>query len=211
MIRSVYIIGISDNPVKVGVADDVGCRLASLQVGCPEELRVFASFPYPWTVAAHVEAGAHQMLRQSHRRGEWFNVTSQEAAKAVERVSDGVMARWRTGGFGRTDSLLRLITDHDVTPWVFDVLHTYREAKAGNPKAHQAMNRAIVDAEGAAVLTTFQMFAAKGTALDTALARAPGTVHKALAATAKAINALAEYQRGQAEENLLDEILRNVA
>lgn len=210
MIRSVYIVGISDNPVKVGIADDVATRLASLQVGCPDELRLFASFPYPWTVAAHVEAGAHQMLRQSHRRGEWFNVTSAEASRAVERVSGDLMARWRAGGFGRTDSLLRLVADHDVSPWAFEVLHQYREAKS-NPTLLQAMNRAILDAEGAAVLTTFQMFAAKGTALDTALARAPGTVHKALAATAKAINALADYQRGQADKNLLDEILRNVA
>jgi len=212
MIRSVYIIGVGTAPVKVGVADDVIARLATLQIGNADALVLHHAVALPWGVAQQVEAAAHRDLAPYHRRGEWFNVTSVEARRVVEALAGPMIAKWRAGSYNSGDTLLRLVTDHQVSPWAFEALQHYRaRCAAKDTQAVQAMNRAILDAEGAACLTAFTMFVSKGGSIAGILSRAPEAAHKALAALARGTNALCAHWRAQQDASLLDEIQRNVA
>lgn len=67
--------------VKVGIADDANSRLVQLQVGCPYELRLLASFPTQH--AARDEARLHGLWKRYEVRGEWFIVPAGELAWAM--------------------------------------------------------------------------------------------------------------------------------
>ena len=85
----VYVIGDPEGPQKVGVANDVTKRLASLQTGNPRPLAC-ASFFEIQNDAGEVERYAHWLLRDQKVRGEWFNVTPAEAASAVAEAKSAV-------------------------------------------------------------------------------------------------------------------------
>ena len=67
--------------VKVGIADNPDFRLIQLQVGCPYELRLLASFTTQHT--ARDEARLHGLWKRYEVRGEWFNVPAGELAWAI--------------------------------------------------------------------------------------------------------------------------------
>jgi hypothetical protein len=67
--------------VKVGFADKVAIRLAALQVGCPYELRLIASWPSE--CVERDEARLHCLWKRYELRGEWFNVPAGELACVV--------------------------------------------------------------------------------------------------------------------------------
>ena len=75
---SVYIIGAfkgkSHIAVKIGVASDVGKRLAELQVGNHCRLDLIAEYPAKSMAHAYaIENEAHRTFRRNHIRGEWFS------------------------------------------------------------------------------------------------------------------------------------------
>jgi hypothetical protein len=80
----VYVIGAADGPQKIGVASDVEARRAMLQTGNPAGLVVVHHWALPRPAAFAVEGRAHWHLRDRHVRGEWFDVTPDEAIAAVE-------------------------------------------------------------------------------------------------------------------------------
>jgi hypothetical protein len=76
----VYIIQCHEY-VKVGHADKLNIRLAALQVGCPYELRIIASWQSRHAKAD--ERRLHELWRRFEVRGEWFNVPAGELAFAI--------------------------------------------------------------------------------------------------------------------------------
>ena len=67
---AVYFIQAGDGgPVKIGIADDVASRLASLQTGCPAQLKILRLVrgDRPTEIEMHIRF-ARQRLR-----GEWFS------------------------------------------------------------------------------------------------------------------------------------------
>ena len=58
--------------VKIGVANDVKKRLASLQSGCPYELTLLAQ--WHTSDAGRVEDELHELLDKYRIRGEWFEL-----------------------------------------------------------------------------------------------------------------------------------------
>lgn len=84
---AVYVIGEVDAAcVKVGVANNVVSRLASLQTGNPRKLYVHRAFWFQHKETANcVEGATHRTLGKAHRRlvGEWFECNPHEAHKAI--------------------------------------------------------------------------------------------------------------------------------
>jgi hypothetical protein len=77
----VYVIGPKVGPLKIGVAISIEKRLASLQVGHPQRLRILGEWQHkrPYIVEEH----AHRALAKERMCGEWFDVSLQEATEAV--------------------------------------------------------------------------------------------------------------------------------
>lgn len=67
---AVYFIQAGDSgPVKIGVAQIVERRLANMQTGAPDKLRILAVEP---TGDFDREAVLHEQFRDAHIHGEWF-------------------------------------------------------------------------------------------------------------------------------------------
>lgn len=81
---SVYVIGPDAGAQKIGIARSPVHRLATMQVGSAEDLRLHYVRVMDRVSAYDVEKSAHRLLRDKHRRGEWFDVTPQEARAAVD-------------------------------------------------------------------------------------------------------------------------------
>jgi hypothetical protein len=61
---------------KIGIANDVQSRLAQLSTGNPFELQVIRVFGYE--NAEVVERAIHQRFSQNRRRGEWFELDTND-------------------------------------------------------------------------------------------------------------------------------------
>lgn len=83
---SVYVIGAGKRRHKIGMSNNVTKRLALLQTGSHERLRVCHSVPLDGPQARRVEAFAHYQLSEKRTFGEWFAVSEGEARHAVEEA-----------------------------------------------------------------------------------------------------------------------------
>jgi len=70
---NIYLI-LSEPYCKIGIANDVESRLATLQTGNPVELKILACFEFP--NASIVEKVLHQKYEGLRIRGEWFRMSS---------------------------------------------------------------------------------------------------------------------------------------
>ena len=69
--RAIYfIVNRRASAVKIGVADDPVARLATLQIGCPDRLELFAQMP--GDVA--YERALHNAFAEYRTHGEWFRL-----------------------------------------------------------------------------------------------------------------------------------------
>lgn len=85
-ITSIYIIGPADGPYKIGYAADPNARLVNLQVGQAVELKLHYSESTETTIAKVIEKLIHRTLAYKRIRGEWFNVTLEEAIGEVRHA-----------------------------------------------------------------------------------------------------------------------------
>lgn len=86
----VYVIGTDDGPQKIGIANDPKSRMAMLQIGNHASLVLSLAVPGTRIEALDVELYAHWLLRNFRVRGEWFNVSPDEAMKAVSEALEAV-------------------------------------------------------------------------------------------------------------------------
>ncbi|PAQ00891.1 GIY-YIG nuclease family protein [Mesorhizobium mediterraneum] len=91
----VYIVGAASGPQKIGVANNPEERRSVLQVASLTDLLAVHQVSMPRKTAFLVERHAHWLLRGRRVRGEWFNVSPQEAIIAV---NDGCKAVARGEG-----------------------------------------------------------------------------------------------------------------
>lgn len=89
MTQYLYLIECKGN-FKIGIANDIKSRLASLQTGNPFDLTVMACFGYE--NAEVVEKAIHQKFDASRLRGEWFSLDNDEITKFLNlcRLLGGV-------------------------------------------------------------------------------------------------------------------------
>jgi hypothetical protein len=197
--RLVYVVGTSDNPVKIGVADDMDARLAGLQCGCPELLIVHYTLAVPFKVAHAVETACHKHFAEHHRRGEWFNVHKDDAIEALRRIGDQVSneAFQRVSRHGDATQMMDFL--FGMSPDAPDGLRSYkgRLFSAGGAKKVAEADAHVLNRAGQVGYTLFKRMVSeetdlwdliRGLRLDHA-----GTI-SAYQASASAINALAEYE-----------------
>lgn len=68
---------------KIGIADDVAQRQATLQCGNPHAIGVELAIEIRKELGREVEAWAHSILSDRRHRGEWFKVSRKAAKRAV--------------------------------------------------------------------------------------------------------------------------------
>jgi DNA-binding XRE family transcriptional regulator len=92
-VSHIYVIAAGDKTVKVGIARDPEKRCGFLQVGHHTPLEIAFTKSCEEKEARLVEQFTHRLLKEKHLRGEWFNVTVEEAkaviTEAIERVRAG--------------------------------------------------------------------------------------------------------------------------
>lgn len=132
---SIYVIGVERSPVKVGRARNVAQRLTNLQIGNPNLLRLFHSIDLPrHFLSAKIELAVHNRLGQYHRRGEWFDVDADVAAKCIDDVI------WEYGHDTRADFAARIpLTD----PSVISVLRAYNDKRRAGARHTQEIDDLI--------------------------------------------------------------------
>lgn len=95
-LSAVYVISNEANSLlKIGYADNLRHRYAGLNVGSPVglELEHFVYF-VGGLIAKAVEGRTHQKLAEHRRRGEWFDVTVETAAKAIADAAGEMNLKW---------------------------------------------------------------------------------------------------------------------
>lgn len=88
MTDSVYVIQSDAGPVKIGVSGDPEYRLRQLIGSQPFAAKIVHCVSEPSLPAYQIEAVAHSLLASFHRRGEWFDVTPEQAAEAIQSAID---------------------------------------------------------------------------------------------------------------------------
>ena len=77
--KFVYVIGPTGGPLKIGIADDCKTRRSILNVGNPLYLRLWHVVEAANAAeAAQIEKSVHHQYRESHIRGEWFQLTEKD-------------------------------------------------------------------------------------------------------------------------------------
>lgn len=98
MISHIYIV--SAGPfVKIGKANDVDKRIASMQTGSPYEIEFIHSSEVPLECAHDVEREAHSALSEYRFRGEWFMVEPAVAVEVVTTTAEAAAATYKTTMF----------------------------------------------------------------------------------------------------------------
>lgn len=79
----IYVIGPREGPQKIGLSKDVNKRLQTLQTGFPSTLFVHHKEPIVAKQVRLVEKKIHTELNYKRVRGEWFNLTPEEATDYI--------------------------------------------------------------------------------------------------------------------------------
>ena len=92
MTAFVYVMGCADAEcIKIGIAKDVGRRLALLQSGNPLEIKAVYSRGFDDKRASQVERSAHRHFKSKRIRGEWFRVSPNDAEAFIARQPEQVI------------------------------------------------------------------------------------------------------------------------
>jgi hypothetical protein len=189
--RYIYVIGASDNPVKIGVADDPAARMKSLQMGSADKLTLHHAIGVPFKHGHYVETGTHKTLAKHHRHGEWFNVTADYARAVILMVADKVESEYRAS-FADEDNLLhRAEAFHDMTPDWRRAVKTYKQIRSRDEAklVLAKVRKAVVDEVGREGLTVLEIAISNPGQLTATLRGDSKALQKAERLLAKAMNA----------------------
>ena len=68
-----FIQGVTTRLVKIGVSENVGLRLAMMQQGSPDQLRLLGTVAFrDFREALHIEHRLHRRFGNCRAHGEWF-------------------------------------------------------------------------------------------------------------------------------------------
>jgi len=79
----IYVIGPDEGEQKIGLSKSPERRLKNLQTGHPKRLRIHHKEPIDATIVHKLEKKIHTELNYKRTKGEWFNMTPQEATEFV--------------------------------------------------------------------------------------------------------------------------------
>lgn len=84
-----YVIGREEGPVKVGISNGPGGRLATIQTSCPFQVYLFHAEPMPSRERAlYEEKHIHGIFEQDRLIGEWFDVEPDIVIEQIEFTKD---------------------------------------------------------------------------------------------------------------------------
>lgn len=211
--RCIYIIGIQDNPVKIGMADNPRLRLKSLQTGCPDDLQLFWHIKVLSHSVEEIEAAVGRELIEHRRRGEWFNVSVETAKATIIRVAQTIHEK-NAERKGRSNDIFEQLDGRNLLPaFAQEAIHFYKVAwnDPAQRKALQEANSVILKGCGMAGLQVLRAIIIERGDLRYAFYRDPAAGRRAEAKLVEAVRWLTEYYRHGQENNLLDQILGKVA
>lgn len=189
--RSVYVIGSSENPVKIGIADRVTRRLAELQTGCPDQLIVHHTFKVPFDLAQKIEAAAHEELKEHRRLGEWFNIHKDDAAAVVERLRARMLEARMVDARLKGDLIDRLEARYELNVLARNAVCDYRDRLDANETGYFThANGFILKQCGMAPYAAFSIVIAQRKPLS---GLEGNELIKAELALVKALNSLVEF------------------
>lgn len=89
---SLYVVSfLEECPVKIGISITPVIRLTELQVGQPRKMILFSSWAIPELHSPEeFEDIVHQHFSSKHIRGEWFDVTVEEAEDYIGRYDQSL-------------------------------------------------------------------------------------------------------------------------
>lgn len=90
MAKVIYVIGPRDGPQKIGLGKTAQGRLRNLQTGNGSALEIAGSVAADDGEAASIERFAHYLLEPHRMRGEWFDVSPEQAVEAITQAADRV-------------------------------------------------------------------------------------------------------------------------
>lgn len=203
----VYLIGPEDaSPLKIGIAEDVTKRLCSLQIGNWQQLKVHHTVSVVATSAASVERHMHRELKDRRLRGEWFDVTLDEAKAKLESVAElYALVRARRGPFSEIET----INLCDDPQGAHQAVTVYRNA--ANQTGVKALNERLLRRAGMAPYTVFIQVIVERRDLRRALSRQPHLLAEAEKALIKALNELTcIYREDDAKRHaaFIDDLMR---
>jgi len=191
--RSVYVIGVAENPVKIGIAERVPRRLAELQTGCPDPLTVHHTFKVPFDLAQKIEAAAHEELREHRRIGEWFNVHKDEAVEVLARLRAKFLDERRVDARLKGDLIDRLAAHYELHVDARDAVLEYRDFQDRKVEDYVThANGFILKECGMAAYAAFSIVIAQRKPLSGLGGK---ELRKAELALVRAINTLVDFDR----------------
>jgi hypothetical protein len=81
---SIYIIGPEGGPFKIGWSADPQSRLTNIQVGQALTVQLWYHEPVEASLAPVIEKLIHKQIGHQRIRGEWFNLSLEEAKAEVQ-------------------------------------------------------------------------------------------------------------------------------
>lgn len=101
---AVYLVRASESDCyKIGHAVNVRNRVRELQTGCPHDLELVAF----WRGGRGVEKRLHRRYEDQHRRGEWYEFSSEEVVNlCVEMAKTSPISVDQDVGSGKSDKAL---------------------------------------------------------------------------------------------------------
>jgi hypothetical protein len=97
-VSAVYVVGNAANSLlKIGYADNLKHRMSGLNTGSPVDLQLLHFLYFvDCMVAGMVETAVHKELAEYRRRGEWFEVTMEQAGEAIANAVTSRRLKWFT-------------------------------------------------------------------------------------------------------------------
>ena len=87
-----YVIGGDSGPLKIGYSGNPKNRLRELNVASPLDLEIKHTRNVPELTCKFTEKYAHALLSSRWVRGEWFDVSLEQAIAAIRLADEGVRA-----------------------------------------------------------------------------------------------------------------------
>lgn len=84
MVSYIYIIGSHHSPYKIGLSKTPKKRLQTLQTGHPETLFIHYTQEVAECDVKQIEAAIHRIIKYRQHRGEWFDITLEDAISEIK-------------------------------------------------------------------------------------------------------------------------------
>ena len=199
----VYIVGAGQpQPVKVGSARDVEKRLKALQIGNPEELVLHHVVQAPTRLLLAVEAAAHREMAAKRRRGEWFDVSVDDAFRVVQRHATLVIERAMRRAKADGDLLDELISTGKVDLAAKAAVSSHRLMRSKNALATGRDEQWIIHRCGGEALDAFLRLVIYRESIDS-IAKTLLERKRVTDLLVSAINALSDAYAFRREQELL--------